>query len=53
MSRVRDPSDAGYRYALERFSNSRALSGRVQGGFFLKKKPLDIGFLCTAIGELL
>jgi hypothetical protein len=27
---------------LERFSNSCALSGSVQGGFFLRKKPLDI-----------
>jgi cytochrome c oxidase assembly factor CtaG len=27
---------------LERFPNSRALSGGVQGGFFLRKKSLDI-----------
>jgi hypothetical protein len=26
--------------ALERFSNSREVSGNVQGGFFLGKKPL-------------
>jgi hypothetical protein len=27
---------------LERFSNLRALSRHVQGGFFLRKKPLGI-----------
>lgn len=29
-------------HPLERFSNSRALSGDVQGGLFFRKKPLDI-----------
>jgi hypothetical protein len=28
---------------LERFSNTRALTSSVQGGFFLKKKPLSGG----------
>ena len=28
---------------LERFSNSRGVFGIVQGGFFLRKKPLSSG----------
>jgi hypothetical protein len=29
-------------HALERFSNSRGVTNVVQGGFFLRKKPLEV-----------
>jgi hypothetical protein len=42
---IADSSIRLLRTTLEQFSNSRAVSGIEQGGFFLRKKPLRINGL--------